>query len=444
MSKPTRRRLNNAKAVFPIAPRGFGAVAFRKAAQMSAAPRHRPRPRERRSDNQRQIQEEETEMPNCVTIDDHKLIRLYQREGRSLRQLASALRINHHRIKRRLRRLGVRVRSLREQVNLPFRHLDGAILKRHRDGWSGLRIARTLAISDSTVCKRLKDMGVDKGWRHPWKVRFDPQQSAEIARRYRNHETAEQIGADLGYSNYVILSALKRRGVRIRSPHGDYRNRPEVWKSAKRIVRSYKDGLSTLTLAKRFNCCDDLISRILHTHHVPIRGSWNGGLTPLARRIRSIPEYWKWSKAVRRRFGNACAITGRRGKRLHAHHLVPLTALLADFLAAHPELDPVRDVQELVRLARLHGPFFDADNGVLLCEKVHRRMVHHPGWPWQDDEVVRAYRQLGSCSKVARLLGWRPHKVRRVLARHRIAVEQDSPRPSKSHPRRRSRDRRAA
>lgn len=353
-----------------------------------------------------------------MRIGEKQLRDMYVNGRQSLRACARMLDTDHHQIKRRLKQMGVRIRPKPEQVEAPTRRFVPAILKLHGEGLPGLQIARTLNVSPSTVCDRLKEQGIDKGWRHPGTVCLDKRTASEIARRYRRGESADAIGKAVSYSIHVVLKELKRRGVQIRSPHGGYRNRPDVWNAASQIARLYRAGLSTLSIAERFQCCDDLICRVLKNQRVKLRGTWKGGSTSFARRIRSMPQYWAWARSVRERFNHTCVVTGCRGRGLEVHHVKSLANLIDEFLQQHPELDPVRDVQRLVRLAREYRPFWQAE-GVVLTRDVHRQRVHVAGSAWWDVDVAQAYSTLGSVRAVSRLLRISRDRVHRIISRIR-------------------------
>lgn len=73
--------------------------------------------------------------------------------------------------------------------------------------------------------------------------------------------------------------------------------------------------------------------------------NWQGGVTPLRRKLRQSPQMRKWRKNVFTRDGFACHICRHRGKGLQAHH---------------------RKSWSLYPLLR-----YELDNGITLCKKCH-------------------------------------------------------------------------
>ena len=84
---------------------------------------------------------------------------------------------------------------------------------------------------------------------------------------------------------------------------------------------------------------------------------WNGGITPLYRRIRTSTKFYKWRKAVLERDNYTCQKCGYNPKydegntNMEAHHLFMLKDLLIHNLKKH---------------------IFSLDNGTTLCQPCHQ------------------------------------------------------------------------
>src|SRR5690349_19178101 len=89
------------------------------------------------------------------------------------------------------------------------------IVRLHRSGMSPKEIAATLAISESTVYRRLRPLGLRRPDGRKLSMSID---SAEIERMYRSGLTIEAIARELGLSDSVVYRRLKVGGVPTRRP----------------------------------------------------------------------------------------------------------------------------------------------------------------------------------------------------------------------------------
>ena len=100
--------------------------------------------------------------------------------------------------------------------------------------------------------------------------------------------------------------------------------------------------------------------------------SWKGGIDPLKRTIRKLPENRNWSKQTLERDNFICQDCKIRGIYLHAHHIKPFEEIMKDFLVEYNQFSPIEDKETLVRLATKYKPFWDINNGIALCVKCHK------------------------------------------------------------------------
>ncbi len=89
---------------------------------------------------------------------------------------------------------------------------------------------------------------------------------------------------------------------------------------------------------------------------------WNGGITPLYRKIRTSTRFYKWRNAVLKRDDYTCKKCGYNPKydegniNMEAHHLLMLKDLLLHNLKKH---------------------IFNLDNGITLCQPCHQEITNN-------------------------------------------------------------------
>ena len=133
------------------------------------------------------------------------------------------------------------------------------------------------------------------------------------------------------------------------------------------IREKISDTMKERKIGKKENNCQ-------YGHHP---WNWKGGITPLYKLIRGLPESKQWSKQILQRDNFTCQECGIKngcGHRiyLHAHHKnISFSQILQDFLQQYSQFSPIEDKEILVRLAITYQPFWDIDNGITFCEDCH-------------------------------------------------------------------------
>ena len=86
---------------------------------------------------------------------------------------------------------------------------------------------------------------------------------------------------------------------------------------------------------------------------------WKGGISTLNHSIRDCKKGLDWRQAVFERDDYTCQVTGQRGGRLHAHHIVQIKDLIEKF--------NIKTLEE----AYACEAFWDVSNGVTMTETTH-------------------------------------------------------------------------
>lgn len=99
------------------------------------------------------------------------------------------------------------------------------------------------------------------------------------------------------------------------------------------------------------------------SHSYALRGpdhpQWKGGVKELKQVIRDTPLYRSWRTSVFKRDDFTCQDCGKRGHKLHAHHIVFLSTIFYKY--------NITSVDDAVACPAL----WDLDNGVTLCKNCH-------------------------------------------------------------------------
>lgn len=142
------------------------------------------------------------------------------------------------------------------------------------------------------------------------------------------------------------------------------------WNYGKSIPREVKLKIRKATLGSKnhfFGKCHSEITKqkISKSRQGLTSGqkhpNWKGGISPLAKLIRSQVIYKLWIKAIFIRDHFQCQDCGKIGGYLEAHHRYPFAQLLKDY--------EIISVGQAVRTEEL----WDISNGVTLCKKCHKK-----------------------------------------------------------------------
>ena len=152
-----------------------------------------------------------------------------------------------------------------------------------------------------------------------------------------------------------ITEGLRAHGVRPPSQKGIKRC------DAFRIKCSWRSGEKAPWWGRHHSA--ETRRKLSELHSGQGGSNWQGGITPITERARHTVEFRIWREAVFTRDKWTCQQCGRRGGRLHPHHIKSFSK--------YPELR------------------FDIGNGKTLCEDCHKKTKNFGGKAILETEMVR-------------------------------------------------------
>lgn len=87
--------------------------------------------------------------------------------------------------------------------------------------------------------------------------------------------------------------------------------------------------------------------------------NWHGGINELSKQIRRTREYAQWVEDVYARDNYTCQFTGKKSKRLAAHHKKPLKVIIHDL--------NIKTLQEALKAPEI----WDISNGITMSAAYH-------------------------------------------------------------------------
>lgn len=111
-----------------------------------------------------------------------------------------------------------------------------------------------------------------------------------------------------------------------------------------------------------------------------VKSSWyKGGITPLRKIILESMESKKWKSDILMRDNYTCQYCGHRNiknsrETKDVHHIKEFKELFKEFLKKYDQFSPIEDKITLARLAINHSPFWDINNGIVLCRDCHKNL----------------------------------------------------------------------
>lgn len=196
---------------------------------------------------------------------------------------------------------------------------------------------------------------------------------------YQDGHSLEETAQCFKVSSVTVYNCLKRYNVPRRSKGEGKRWTPESIEQHRANLTGKSSGASGKTWK---------FDRPIHRPN--LRGknnaAWKGGIAPLAKRIRYIPEYRLWRQAVFKRDDYTCQQCGTRTCKgikviLNVDHIIPFTVLVRQY--------NIVSVDDAINCTAL----WSIDNGRTLCEQCHRLTetyglnLAHYHWNMQEERT---------------------------------------------------------
>jgi hypothetical protein len=85
-----------------------------------------------------------------------------------------------------------------------------------------------------------------------------------------------------------------------------------------------------------------------------------------------LKEYHQWKQEIINRDAYICAGCHNIGTQKDIHHKTGFMILFKEFVKTYNQFSPVEDMKIMLEIAKTHDPFWDTNNGIVLCGKCHK------------------------------------------------------------------------
>lgn len=256
-------------------------------------------------------------------------------------------------------------------------------------------IAKELNVSPKAVYRTIKEMNLVRPKSMYSREQYNNEKDEEIIKLYNEGKSSTEIGKILNLTHRTILNHLKHCDVKRRTLSQSQFNyhKKDIPKELEDFETLYDmyviNRMSKKSISEQLKVAPHVIDRVLKAFGIHVRNdseckvglmvgpnhpNWKGGRTLLYVRIR---EYFriKQVKQVIERDGKKCTICGSK-KKLHVHHIKPFKEIFQEILNEHPDLDVIKDAEELYQTMVNDWRFNDLDNLVTYCKDCHLYKIH--------------------------------------------------------------------
>lgn len=246
-----------------------------------------------------------------------------------------------------------------------------------------IALSKIIGCSVGTLIHRLGQYGIEirSHGNHMEKVKLEQiKYDYEILKL-----STTQIAKKYNMSASSVWERLKKNGVNIKN------QKEAVFDAIHKIPLSKYKEICDLYINDKSNNCGK-IARIYNVHKTTISSvlkkngilieqsfgkrnpAYKGGITPLHTRIRHCEKSNIWRKTCMERDCYKCRFTGQNGSLQVHHYPKTFSEIFKDFLLLYSNLDPIKDLNELLELCQNYEPFWNIDNGITVCNKIHKQL----------------------------------------------------------------------
>jgi predicted DNA-binding protein YlxM (UPF0122 family) len=377
-----------------------------------------------------------------IEVDEQLLIKLYVENSLSGRDCAKILKVSESCVSRKLRKLGINVKSIIEPKKIDEKQVidlywkQGLTLKQTaeklgrsiglinrilKDSDTGTRncsiaqekyngtdqinddiltdlyinqqkslieIGKDFNTTGNTIKRKLKKLNIKI--RKPWeqnKKKNIP--TKEIIDLYWNKNLSlDQISQKIKIGKPLIRQTLVDSGKGLRTigdGHSKFYKTDNI--DNQKLISMYnKQKMSCDQIAEYFNITKGCVRLRLLACNQKLREnigennpSWKGGITEIADMVRHGANYINWRTNLFEKYGYKSQIS-KIGGHLHCHHIVPFSVILKTVETKHKPLDG-----HVQKLAIYHDKrFYDENNGLIILESEHNEIEKFDlnGYPW--------------------------------------------------------------
>lgn len=325
-------------------------------------------------------------------INEEQVIELYWKQGLTLKQTAEKLGRSIGLINRILKdsNIGTRNCSIaQEKSNGTDQINDDVLINLYINQQKSLiEIGKEFNTTGNTIKRKLKKLNIQI--RKPWeqnKKKNIP--IKEIINLYWDKNLSlEQISQKIKIGIPLIRKTLINSGKGLRTlkeGHSKFYGTDNI--NNEQLINMYNEQrMSSREIAKYFNVSMGCIlyrlllcDQKLRDNKGENNSGWKGGITEIADMVRHGSNYINWRTNLFKKYDYKSQVS-KIGGRLHCHHIVPFSIILKAVETKHKPLNG-----HIQKLAMYHDKrFYDENNGLVILESEHNEIEKFDlnGYPW--------------------------------------------------------------